>query len=159
MHEMQSESECSETQDVNASIITSLTDMFDIIYEESDRNWLFRVLSREWFGYPYDYSEVREILIGNILNNSRRFEIHLSEEFDEYIQNMMEDDEWVGEPEIVAFSEVYNVNIIVYDAISCSTQYLIAENENATHFVYLLMINNNHFNALKVKGQTKSTDF
>ena len=72
---------------------------------------------------------------------------------------MMEDGEWGGEPEIVAFSEVYSVNIIVYDAMSCSTPYLIAENESATHTVYLLIINNNHFNTLKVKGQTKSTDF
>ena len=72
---------------------------------------------------------------------------------------MMEDGEWGGESENVAFSEVYSVNIIVYDAMSCSTTYLIAENENATHIVYLLMIKNNHFNTLKVKGQTKSTDF
>ena len=28
-----------------------------------------------------------------------------------------------------------------------------------THIVYLLIISNNHFNKLKVKGQTKSTDF
>ena len=71
----------------------------------------------------------------------------------------MEDGEWGGEHEIVAFSEVFIVNIIVYDAMSCSTPYLITENENATHTVFLLMINNNHFNTLKVKGQTKSTDF
>ena len=43
--------------------------------------------------------------------------------------------------------------------MSCSIPYLIAENENATHIVYLLIINNNHFNTLKAKGQIKSTDF
>ena len=43
--------------------------------------------------------------------------------------------------------------------MSCSTTYLIAENENATHTVYLLIINNNHFNTLKAKGQTKSADY
>ena len=64
-----------------------------------------------------------------------------------------------GEPEIFAFSQVYTINIIIYDAMSCSTPYLIAENENATHPVYLLMINNNHFNILRVKGQNKSTEF
>ena len=41
----------------------------------------------------------------------------------------MEDGEWGGEPEIFAFSEVYNVNIIVYNAMSYSTPYFIAENE------------------------------
>ena len=35
---MRCESECSETEDVQASIITALTDMFDIIYEEPDGN-------------------------------------------------------------------------------------------------------------------------
>ena len=43
--------------------------------------------------------------------------------------------------------------------MSCSTSYFIAENENANHTVYLLIINNNHFNTLRVKGQTKSIDF
>ena len=71
----------------------------------------------------------------------------------------MKDGEWSGEPEIVAFFEVYSVNIIACDVMSCSTPFLIAENKNATHTVYLLMINNNHFNILRVKGQTKSTDF
>ena len=50
---------------------------------------------------------------------------------------MMEDGEWGGEPEIVAFSEMYSVNIIDYDAMSCSTPYLIAENENTTHTIYI----------------------
>ena len=64
-----------------------------------------------------------------------------------------------GEPDIAAFSEMYSVNIIVYYAMSCSTTYFIAENENATHTIYFLIIHNNHFNTLRVKGQTKSTDF
>ena len=42
IHEMHSESECSETENVQAFIITALTDMFDITYEEPDGNWLFR---------------------------------------------------------------------------------------------------------------------
>ena len=41
MHEMHSESECSETEEVQASINTALTYMFDITYEEPDGYWLF----------------------------------------------------------------------------------------------------------------------
>ena len=159
IYEIHSESECSETEDVQASMFTALTDIFDIIYEESVENWQFRSLSRRWFGSPDYHSEVREILIDYIPHNSRRFENHLPEELDEYIRKMMEDGEWGGEHEIAAFSKLYSVNIIVYDEMSCSTSYFIAENENATHTVYLLMIHNNHFNTLKVKEQTKSTDF
>ena len=38
IHEMHRESESSETENVQASIITGLTDIFYIIYEEPDRN-------------------------------------------------------------------------------------------------------------------------
>ena len=137
---------CYEKEDAQASIITALTDMFDIIYEEPDENWLFRALSRGWFGSPDYYSEVREIFIDYILHNSRRF-----------VKPFTRGIRWIypkndrgwrvgGEPEIVAFSEVYRVNIIVCDALSCSTPYLIAENENSTYTIYLLIINNNNFN-------------
>ena len=95
IHENNSESECSKREDVQASIITALTDMFEIIYEEPEENWLFWALRRGWFGSPGYYSEVREILINYILHNSTRFENHLPEELNEYIKNMMEDSEWV----------------------------------------------------------------
>ena len=83
---MHNESECSQTEDVQASIITALTDIFGITYEVSYENWLFRALSRGCFGSPDYYSEVRKIIIDYILLNSRRFENHLSEELDEYIK-------------------------------------------------------------------------
>ena len=35
---MHSESDCSEIEDVQVFIITTLTDIFDIIYEEPDGN-------------------------------------------------------------------------------------------------------------------------
>ena len=38
---MHSEFECSESKDVQASLIKALADMFDITYEEPDGNWLF----------------------------------------------------------------------------------------------------------------------
>ena len=41
IYEMLSESECSDDESIQASIITSLTDKFDIIEEESDGNCFF----------------------------------------------------------------------------------------------------------------------
>ena len=35
---MHNESECSETKDFQASMVTALTDLFDITYKDSDRN-------------------------------------------------------------------------------------------------------------------------
>ena len=37
---MHSESECSETENVQANVIMALTDKFEIVYEEPDGNWL-----------------------------------------------------------------------------------------------------------------------
>ena len=72
---------------------------------------------------------------------------------------MLEDEEWGGEPEIVAFSELYNVNVIVYDAMTSSIPYLIAENQRSTHTVYVLMINNDHFSTLTAKNSNKFAKF
>ena len=58
---------------------------------------------------------------------------------------MLEDGEWGDEPEIVVFfSEIYNVNVTVYDAMTSSIPYRTAKNEKANHTVHLLMVNNNH---------------
>ena len=44
IHEILSESEWSENEDIQASIITFLTDKFNITEEEPDGNCLFRAL-------------------------------------------------------------------------------------------------------------------
>ena len=43
IYEMHSESECSNNKDIQTLIITSLIDRFNIIEEESDTNFHFRV--------------------------------------------------------------------------------------------------------------------
>ena len=100
---MLSESECSDDENIQESIITSLTDKFYII-EESDGNCLFRALSGGFFGPPDYHSDIRESIWDYILHNRKRFADHLPQGIDEYIHKMLEDGEWGGEPEIVAFS-------------------------------------------------------
>ena len=72
----------SEIEDIQSSIITALTDKFDIVEQEPDGNCLFRVLSAGWFGSPTYFSEVRESVWDYILHNSERFKVHLPDEFD-----------------------------------------------------------------------------
>ena len=78
---------------------------------------------------------------------------YLPQEANEYVQKMLEDGEWRSEPEIVVFSELYNVNVTVYDAMTSSIPYLTAEDEKADHIVHLLMVNNNDFNTLNIKNK------
>ena len=60
IHGMLSKSECSDDESIQASIIISLTDKFDIIEEESDEDCLFRALSRGCFGSPDYHFDIRE---------------------------------------------------------------------------------------------------
>ena len=157
--EILTEESGSEIEDIQSSIITALTDKFDIVEQEPDDNCLFRALSAGWFGSSTYFSEVRESVWDYILHNSERFKVHLPDEFDKYIETMLEDGEWGGEPEIVAFSELYNVNIHVFDAMTSPIPYLIAENNTFTHTIYLLLINNNHFDLLLIRGDSDKIDF
>ena len=154
-----SESSCSEWEDVQQSIVTALTDIFWITQEEPDGNSLFRSLSRGWFGSPEFHVEVRENLCDYVLHNSIRFEHHLPTVLSEYISKMLDDGEWGGEPEIVAFSELFCVNIYVYDAMTSPVPYLVAENPAANHSVHLLLTNNNHFDTLKPKNNSNTLSY
>ena len=72
----------SEIEDIQSSIITALTDKFDIVEQESDSNCLFRALSADWFGSPTYFGKVRESVWDYILHNSERFKVLLPDEFD-----------------------------------------------------------------------------
>ena len=101
--------------------------------------------------WPTYFNEVRESLWDYILHNSERFKVYLPNEFDQYVESMLEDEEWRGEPEIVAFYELWIVNFHLFDAITSSIPYLIAENYAFSQTIYLLKINNNHFDLLLIK--------
>ena len=75
IHEMLSESECSDDESTQASIITSLTHKFDIIEEEFDGNCLFRALCRGYFGSPDYHFDISESIWDYILHNRKRFQI------------------------------------------------------------------------------------
>ena len=81
--------------------------------EEPDGNCIFRALSRGWFGSPEYNLGVIESLCDYVFQYSIRFEHHLLTVLFEYISKMLEDGEWGRELEIIAFSELYCVNIQV----------------------------------------------
>ena len=83
----------------------------------------------------------------------------LTDEFDKYIETTLEGGEWGSETEIVAFSELYDVNIHVFDLMTSPTPYLIAENNTFTHTIYLLLTNNYHFDLLLIRGDSEKIDF
>ena len=62
--------------------------------------------------------EVIESQCDDFLHNSFWFEWHLSTVQFKYILKILENDEWGGEPEIVAFFELYCVNIYFYEGMA-----------------------------------------
>ena len=58
--EILTEDSGSEIEDIQSSIITALTDKFDIVEQEPDGNCLFRSQSTSWFGSQTYFSEVRK---------------------------------------------------------------------------------------------------
>ena len=59
--EMLTEESGSEIEDIQSSIITALTDKFDIVEQEPNCNCLFRALSAGWIGSSTYFSEVRRV--------------------------------------------------------------------------------------------------
>ena len=117
---MHRESECWHTEDVQAYIITNLTDKFNIIDQESDGILLFRALSRRFLDLQTTTSKLEKLFLTIFSIIVEKFENHLPEELDEYIQKLWRiESGW--KPEKFALSEVYKVNIIVYNTMPCST--------------------------------------
>ena len=91
---MLSESECSDDECIQASIITSLTDKFDIIEEESDGNCLFRALSIGCFGSPDYHFNIRESIWNYILHNRKIFADHLPQDIDNIYRKCLKMENW-----------------------------------------------------------------
>ena len=55
-----------------------------------------------------------------MIHNRDRFEQYMEEDttIDQYISKMLLNGEWGGHTEIVAFSEIYDVQIQVFDSLS-----------------------------------------
>ena len=157
--EVFTESSWIEIEDIQSEIITALSDKFDIIKEESDGNCMFRTLSRGWFGTPLYHNKIRESICDYIIYHSDRFKDHLPWDINEYIDRMLEDGEWGGEPEIVAFSEIYNTSVHVFDVMTSAIPYLVVENSTSSHSINLLLTNNNHFDLLSIKEKSESKEY
>ena len=72
-----------------------------------------------------------------MIQNRDRFREFIEDnvEIDEYISIMMPDDKWGGHTELVVLSELYNVQIQIFDSLELWE--LIARISNAEGVIYL----------------------
>ena len=74
---------------------------------------------------------------------------------DQYIAKMMMEGEWGGYSEIVAFSEIYNVQIHIFDSISSQepiTRVVTADGD----YTISILFSGHHYDCLIPKNDDKS---
>ena len=114
-----SESACSSDLSFHQDFSTSLIDLYNLKRVRGDGNWLFSVLCLAAFGDDSVHLFVRVYVWDYLIQHKKRFTQYMDEEMtiDQYIAKMMMEGEWVGHSEIVAFSEIYSVQVYIFDSI------------------------------------------
>jgi hypothetical protein len=87
-----------------------------LIYESPDGNCLFRTFSRILYNNPENYDCVRKSIVEYLINNSKIWKEFLSDETpEEYTTRMIQNEEWGGHIEIMAFCNLYGCIIYVHE--------------------------------------------
>ena len=125
----------------------SITDVFDLHEEEGDNNCMFSALSRTTFGSPDYNKEVRALVVDYMTANRERFSSGQND-FEGYLILLRDYHAWGGQKELQAFAELYDVNIEVYDRMTCSNpMYHISSGLNIIQTIRLFY-SGNHYDSV-----------
>ena len=155
-HEILSESDCSEIEENKAEFVTTIMDLFDIYNEDGDGNCLFRAISRLTYGTPDHHKEIRETVCDYIATRYDRFSNFILWDINDYIDKMLDEGTWGGEPEVVAFSELYNVTVNIYERFTSQTpdnRYVAGINAPEINLFYR---NGNHYDSLFMRNTNQN---
>ena len=92
---------------------------------------------------------VRQNVCDHLIKNQNRFEEAMEEGTDikDYISKMLIDGEWGGYVELVAFSELYNIQIQVYDSLG-SQQPIITVSTEDERVKITILFSGDHYESL-----------
>ena len=125
----------------------SITDVFDLHEAEADNNCMVRALSRTTFGSPDYHKEVRAKVVDYMTANRERFSAGQND-FEGYLILLRDYHAWSDQQELQAFAELYDVNIEVYNRMTCSNHmYHISSWLNITQTIRLFY-SGNHYDSL-----------
>ena len=115
-----SESACSSDLTYHQSFSTSLLDLFKLGRIQVDGNCIFMGLCKLAFGDDSFHLVVMQIICYYMIHNRDLFEQYMEEDttIDQYISKMPLNGQWGGHAEIVVFSDIYNVQIQVFDSLA-----------------------------------------
>ena len=104
--EVYTDSQCSEEDEENCVLSTSIFDIFDEVKIKGDGNWLFRSLSLGAFGSEDSHDIARELVCEYLQIHRNRFAEFIEDDFYNCINQLRNLRTWGGELKITAFSEL-----------------------------------------------------
>ena len=149
-----SESECSSDVSFQNEFSTSILDLFNLNKIQGDGNCLFRALCKSTFGNESMHLEVRQYVWDYMIEHRERFSEFIENDIsiDEYLSKMLLDGEWGGHAELVAFSEIYNVSIQVFDSIGSKDPIIRILTTDGAIMISILF-SGDHYDSLTPKNQ------
>ena len=150
---MYSDSEASSDEE----IVETMATIFDYFGEhiiQGDGNWLFRALSFATFGDDEYHFTIRETIWDYIRKNLIRFKEFVKGDENDYIQQMRNNSTWGGNIEIVAFSEIFDVSINIFDQIAVFDPHYQVKWASTENKINIIFKNNDHYNVL-IKKDTE----
>ena len=152
-----SESACSSDISFHQDFSTSLLDLYNLKRVRGDGNWLFSALCLAVFGDDSVHLFVRQYVWDYLIQHKKRFAQYMDEEItiDQYITKMMMEGEWGGHSEIVAFSEIYSVQIHNFDSIA-SQEPITRVVTAAGDYTISILFSGYHYDCLIPKNDDKA---
>jgi OTU domain-containing protein 5 len=118
----------------------------EVIDESRDGNCLFRCVAHQLFGDSELHMSVRALCVGYMKSNQDLFEVFISSNFDQYLEEMKKSTTWGDEVEIAALSQLFKIRIEVYEDIS-PEPFLINEFPSTT-VIRLLYVEKVHYDSI-----------
>ena len=148
-------SENSEEEEENLYIFNlSITDIKKKIEISCNENSLFNVLSLALYDdYKYGY-ELRKTIYSYVEHKQEYFKRYLTEDnIDDYIKEMRRATTFGGEIELIALSELYKINLSIWDLLTQEEPKIKVMNPLANKNVLLYIEGKDHYSLLVPKDK------
>lgn len=119
-----------------------------------DGNCLYRAVSKATYGDQSRHAELREQTVHHIADHLDEFNPIIEEDVGEFLINAAQDGTWAGYPELLAMSQMLNVNIHLttggsLESPTVSTMvHFLGEEDPSKPAIWLSWLSNGHYDVL-----------
>uniref|UniRef100_A0A3P9D4V6 OTU domain-containing protein 1 n=1 Tax=Maylandia zebra TaxID=106582 RepID=A0A3P9D4V6_9CICH len=119
-----------------------------------DGNCLYRAVSKATYGDQSRHAELRERTVHHIADHLDEFNPIIEEDVGEFLINAAQDGTWAGYPELLAMSQMLNVNIHLttggsLESPTVSTMvHFLGEEDPSKPAIWLSWLSNGHYDVL-----------